>query len=96
MTELNLAAGIVVVNLRGPGNHGGVIRNPEIVSIDGCKFLTGIAHDARHSWSDGQRIHVALDEVGMMVEYKNVEEHEAKCKWARRKANVIRRIFRVK
>lgn len=86
MTEWTIKSEIVVVNVRGPGRFGGVLRNPEIISIDGKKFISGISFRRDHSWSDEQREHIALDEVSLIVEFATVAEHEAKCKWARRRS----------
>ncbi len=86
VSEISINAQIVIVGVRGPTNRGGTLKNPQITSIDGKKFLTGISQQGRGHWSDGQLMHVALDEISMITEFATEAEHEAKCKWARRRS----------
>lgn len=94
MTEMTLQSPVVVVTLRGPGYRGGTLKNPVVMTIEGHRFLSGTSLSARGHWSHGQRMHVALEEIAMMVEFESEEAHAAKCARARRAAYGIRRLFR--
>lgn len=90
MTELTLQSPVVVVTLRGPSHRGGTLKDPVVVTIEGRKFLSGISQSAKGNWSHGRRMHVALDEIAMLVEFESEEAHRR----AGRAAHGIRRFFR--
>ena len=86
MVDQSIVAPILVISLRGPGNRGGTLKVPRFTMIEGRRFISGICQNGSGHWSDGQPMHIAIDEVATIVEYASESEHEAKCKWARRKS----------
>jgi hypothetical protein len=94
MTEISITSPVIVVTLRGPGSRGGTLKDPVIVTIDGSKFLSGTSLAGEGHWSQGQRMHIALDEIAMMVEFDSEDAHRARGRRARQTAYGIRHLFR--
>jgi hypothetical protein len=87
MREIALQGAILVVNMHG--KHGGVLKAPEVVTIGGRPFLTGIASYSQGNWANGQAMHLALDQVESIVEFQSEAEHLAKCKSVHRRPGGI-------
>ena len=90
MTELTLQSPVVALTLRGPNRSGGALKDAVVMTIEGRRFLSGVSLSTGN-WTYGRRMHVALDEIAMMVEFDSEAAYAAMR--ARRGSNVIRRLF---
>ena len=93
MVEMSIKSPVVVVTLRGAGNHGGTLKDPVATTINGRQFLSGTSLSGEGYWSHGQRMHIALDEIAMIVEFESEVARNAGRRRARRGSFGIRRLF---
>jgi hypothetical protein len=63
-------------------NGGAVLQSPEMVDVEGRKFITGTAvmtDDEGPQWTSGLRVWVALEHVTCITEVPSVEEYVRRC-----------------
>ena len=71
---------VLVINTAVQG--GAVIQSPELVDVEGRRFITGTAvmlDDEGPQWTSGLRVWVALDHIVTITEVPSVEEYVRRC-----------------
>ena len=71
---------VLVVNSVSQG--GAVIQSPELVDIEGRKFVTGTAvmlDNEGPQWTSGLRVWIALEHITTITEVPSVEEYVRRC-----------------
>jgi hypothetical protein len=71
---------VLVINAGSQG--GAVLQAPELVDMEGRKFISGTAvmlDDEGPQWTSGLRVWVALDQITTITEVPSVEEYVRRC-----------------
>jgi hypothetical protein len=54
---------------------GGIaVGDPQVVEMEGRKFVAGISPECLNDWASGLRISVALDQIAHLIEFDSEEE----------------------
>ena len=71
---------VLVVNTTD--RNGGVIQSPELVDIEGRKFICGTAvmlDDEGPKWTSGLRMWIAVEHITTITEVPSVDEYVRRC-----------------
>jgi hypothetical protein len=82
VTPLPFTGKILSVSARSGSEMGGIIENPEIKQVGGSLFLVGKGVDDGHpdNWYKGHTTWIALDDVSLIVEFKDLDSYKNKGK----------------
>jgi hypothetical protein len=72
---------VLVISTTDPGG-GGVIQSPELVEIEGRKFIRGTAvmlDDEGPKWTSGLHVWIAIDHITTITEVPSVDEYVRRC-----------------
>jgi hypothetical protein len=72
-----LACKVVLIYLANPPEEfaGGIaVGDPQVVELEGRKFVAGKSPEGLNDWVSGLRISVAFDQIAHLIEFDSEEE----------------------